>query len=44
MVCLSGGENCILVVVDKFMKYAYFVALKHPYPAASVAKIFIDQI
>jgi hypothetical protein len=41
---LSSGANCILVVVDKFTKYAHFVALKHPYTTASVAKIFIDQI
>jgi transposase InsO family protein len=26
------------------MKYAHFVALKHPYTTSSVAKLFIDQI
>jgi hypothetical protein len=33
-----------MVVVDKFTKYSYFVALKHPYTAVSVAKLFLDQI
>jgi hypothetical protein len=40
----SNHADCIMVVVDKFTEYAYFVALKHPYTAASVAKLFIDQI
>jgi hypothetical protein len=40
----SNHANCIMVVVDKFTKYAHFVASKHPYTAASVAKLFIDQI
>lgn len=40
----SHSVNCIFVVVDKFTKYAHFVALKHPYSAASLAKLFIDNI
>jgi hypothetical protein len=32
------------VVVDKFTKFAHFLPLKHPYTAASVAKIFLDQV
>jgi hypothetical protein len=27
---LYGNANCILVVVDKFTKYAHFLLLKHP--------------
>jgi transposase InsO family protein len=40
----SGSTNCILVIVDKFTKYAYFVPLKHPFTALSVAKLFIDNV
>jgi hypothetical protein len=41
---ISHGFDCILVVVDLFSKYAHFVALKHPYTALSMAKIFMTQI
>ena len=40
----SGGFNCILVVVDLFSKYAHFLALKHPFTAASVAHTFMAQV
>jgi hypothetical protein len=40
----SGVVNCILVVVDKFTKYAHFLSLKHPYTATFVAKLFMDQV
>lgn len=40
----SKGSNCILVVVDKFSKYAHFMALTHPSTALSVAKVFLDNI
>jgi hypothetical protein len=39
-----GRVNCILVVVDKFTKYAHLIPLKHPYTTASVAKVFLDNI
>lgn len=41
---LSGSSNAILVVVDKYFKYAHFVPLRHPFTAAGVAKTFIDNI
>ena len=41
---ISHGFNCILVVVDLFSKYSHFVALKHPFSALSVAKIFMQHI
>jgi hypothetical protein len=40
----SHGYNCILVVVDLFSKYSHFVALKHPFTALSVAKLFMIHI
>lgn len=41
---LSGGKNCIMVVVDKFSKYSHFLPFKHPFTAAVVAKVFMQQI
>jgi hypothetical protein len=41
---LSMPANCILVVVDKFTKYAYFLPLKHPFIGASVAKLFLGSV
>jgi hypothetical protein len=41
---LSGGLNCILVVVDTFSKYAHFMGLKHSFTTAGIAKIFLFQI
>jgi hypothetical protein len=40
----SGQYNCILVVVDKFSKFAHFIPLRHPFTAFSVAKLFLDNI
>jgi hypothetical protein len=41
---LSEGFSVIMVVADRFTKYAHFVPLKHPYTAPSVAHHFIDNI
>jgi hypothetical protein len=41
---LSGGYSVMLVVVDKFSKYAHFFPLKHPYTASSVATTFLNNI
>jgi hypothetical protein len=41
---LSTGHSVILVVVDRFTKYSHFFPLKHPYSAASVAQVFLDNI
>lgn len=40
----SDGKNVILVVVDRFSKYAHFLALSHPYTAISVAKLFMTML
>jgi hypothetical protein len=39
-----GSKSVILTVVDHFSKYAHFIALGHPYIAASVARTFFDGI
>ncbi|WVZ84101.1 LOW QUALITY PROTEIN: hypothetical protein U9M48_031164 [Paspalum notatum var. saurae] len=39
-----GGKSVILTVVDRFSKYAHFIALGHPYTAASVARAFFNGI
>lgn len=40
----SERHNCILVVVNKFSKYAYFLPLTHPFTAESVANAFMRNI
>jgi hypothetical protein len=40
----SGGRDTILVVVDRFTKYAHFIGLSHPFTAAQVAQLFFDNI
>ncbi|WVZ87398.1 hypothetical protein U9M48_034038 [Paspalum notatum var. saurae] len=41
---LSKGFNCILVVVDKFSKYAHFIPLSHPFTAMKIAMVYMDNI
>lgn len=36
--------DTILVIVDKFSKYAHFLTLSHPYTALQVAQQYFDQI
>uniref|UniRef100_A0A0A9C7A3 Integrase catalytic domain-containing protein n=1 Tax=Arundo donax TaxID=35708 RepID=A0A0A9C7A3_ARUDO len=40
----SGNANCILVVVDKFTKYAHFLPLLHPFTAATVAHTYLHHV
>jgi hypothetical protein len=41
---LSGRYDTILVVVDKFAKFGHFIPLRHPFTAASVAQLFMDNV
>jgi hypothetical protein len=41
---MSDNANVILVIVDRLTKYAHFLPLKHPYTAATVAKLYLDNI
>lgn len=40
----SGNYNCILVIVDKFTKYAHFFGLNHPFTVAKVAQTYLDNV
>lgn len=40
----SQGKEVILVVVDRFTRYAHFIPLAHPYTVLSVAQAFVDNI
>lgn len=41
--CFSGQANCIFVVVDKLTKYAHFLPLHHPFTAAIIARVYLDN-
>lgn len=40
----SGSFNAILVILDKYSKYVHFLPLRHPFTAAGVAKLFMDNV
>ena len=40
----SQNKSVILVVVDRFTKYAHFIAMAHPFTAVTVAELFWKQI
>ena len=40
----SAQCNSILVVVDKFSRYAYFIPLAHPFTAMQVAVLYMNNI
>ena len=40
----SRGKTIIFVVVDRLSKYAYSVAISHPYSAMSVTQVFFENI
>jgi len=40
----SRGKDTILVVVDRLSKYAHFLALSHPFIAATMAQLYFEHI
>jgi hypothetical protein len=40
----SNKFDTILVVIDKFTKYAHFIPLSHPYTAKSIAQLYFSNI
>ena len=40
----SEGWDCIMVIMDKFTKYAHFIGLTPPYTTQEIAKVFLDQV
>lgn len=40
----SDGKDIILVVVDRFTKFAHFLPLSHPFSAPKVAQEFFDLV
>lgn len=40
----SGKFNCLWVIVDKRTKFAYFLPIAHPYTAAKVALLYMNNI
>lgn len=40
----SNGKQVIWVIVDHMSKYAHFLSLSHPYSAASLGQMFMDNI
>lgn len=41
---VSKGSDVILVVVDRFTKYAHFLPLKHPFSALQVAESYLNRV
>ena len=40
----SGGKKVIMVVVDRLTKYSHFIALSHPFTAATVATAYFEHV
>jgi hypothetical protein len=40
----SATANCLMVVMDRFSKFAHFIPLSHPFTAQQVAQTFLDNI
>jgi hypothetical protein len=41
---ISHDYSTILVIVDRLTKYSHFFPIKHPFIAATIAQVFLDNI
>ncbi|GMI86210.1 hypothetical protein HRI_002290300 [Hibiscus trionum] len=41
---ISKKFSSILVAIDKYTKYAHFLPLAHPFTAADVAQLYLEQV
>lgn len=41
---VSDRANAILVIIDKFTKYAHFIPIHHPFTALQIAKLYLDHV
>jgi Integrase zinc binding domain len=40
----SENKDVIMVVIDKFIKYAHFIVLSHPITTIEVARVFLENV
>jgi transposase InsO family protein len=40
----SENKDVNMVVIDKFTKYAHFIALSHPITVIEVARVFLENV
>lgn len=40
----SAGHDTILVIIDKYTKYAHFITLKHHFTASQVSQTLLDNV
>lgn len=41
---VSGRYNCILMVIDKLLKYGHFIPLPHPFTSQMVVEAFLNSV
>jgi hypothetical protein len=40
----SEGKDVLMVIMDKLTKYCHLLTLSHPFKAAEVAQLFLDNV
>ena len=41
---MSQGYDCIMVIIDKFTKYAHYIPMSHLFTALGVAKLYLENV